>query len=176
MPIYHTLKENFRVWSEAEVRNIIENCDPRLAPIIAAAWITGARIGEIMNMKSEDVIVVGDEVKLIMMTEKVAGRPLREYTLSTQTPLLMEFVIGRDGWTRPKFGVRRAEQMLMEGSIKAGSRVVFHEFRHSRNTYIARVLRGSMSELMDWNGWKTTSQIGTYLIRESPKRFKDMIK
>lgn len=175
MPLYQTPKEEFRVWSKAEIDPVLEKADPRVAPIIALAWVTGARIGEIMAAKPEDFEVAGDEVRIKMMTEKVKGHPLREYTLSISTPYLKDLILPFFEKPLP-FKKRRAQQLLQAACRDSGIKFVFHEMRHSRNTYIARVLRASMSEMMDWNGWRTAGQIGTYLIRESPKRFKDMIK
>lgn len=175
MPLYSRPKDEFKMWSKAEIEPVMEKADPRAKPIIALAWITGARIGEIMSLKPEDFIVLGDEVRIKMITEKVKGHPLREYTLSIDTPFLRDMVL--PFFERPlPFKKRRAEQLLQAACRESGVKFVFHEMRHSRNTYIARVLRASMSEMMDWNGWKSPGQIGTYLIRESPKRFKDMIK
>lgn len=177
MPVYKRPKEEFKVYSNAEIDLIMLTSDERLKPILALTWLTGARIGEVMKVSIDDIDVNGKEVMIRLITEKVKDHPVRElyFDLDT-TPFLEDDIIPFYERRVKMFGIRRAQQLLVEACKKAGIQLTFHELRHSRLTYLARKLRATASEMMDWTGWTSSSQINTYVIREAPKRFKRLIR
>ena len=187
MPIYYRDKGDFKVISYKEVAHLINTAHKitknlRDPAIIALVWITGARIGEVLRLRKEDIDIDEEknEMRIRLITEKIPNRPIRELYLSLDTPLIRTIVMKHMEQCPAdnlfNIGVRRAQQILKAVNEETGYWLTFHEFRHSRLTFLARNLRASVSEMMDWTGWKSTSEIGTYIIRGAPKRFKDKIR
>jgi integrase len=183
MPKYYHSKDDFKIISQAEIYIMIQNeTDERNKILVILAWLTGARIGEIIMLKGADIDIddVNDELRMRLMTEKQKSHPTRELYFSiAKTPFLIEYIIpyvkNRPGKLF-NIGIRRAQQLLKKNNEKTNFWFTFHEFRHSRLSYLARNLRASISEMMDWTGWASSSQVGTYVIRGAPKRFKDVIR
>ena len=185
MPQYYRKKKDFKIIPIEDLKLMLKaarkyrNYD-RMWAILVLVWITGARIGEILRLKKEDFLIDFEKDTLYVTLSTLKGGAMRELKLSIEkTPfikeIIMPYISRRKGWLF-WIGVRRAEQLLQRINEDTGLWYTFHEFRHSRLTYLARKLRASTSELMDWTGWRDTSPVGVYLIREASERFKDKIR
>ena len=186
MPKYYIPKKDFYIIPFEDVKMMINAAkDIRMKAILALVWITGARIGEILKLRKEDFIIDPEKNLVLLTIQTLKGGVPRELKLDINTPTMKEIVL-RYIQTRHAnqlfdIGERRAQQWLTEINQELWKDdktkwLTFHQFRHSRSSFLGHRLRASMSELMDWFGWKSTSQVGTYQIRESSERFKDKIR
>ena len=183
MPIYYRRKDEFQIVPKENVEVMIKFAKSfRDSCLLVIVWLTGARIGEVLQLKTSDIDfdVEKNECRIRLKTFKVKNHPLRELVFSLKTPFIKSYVENyhRNCLTERMFPfcVRRAEQILQEINKETKFWVTFHELRHSRLTFIGRNLRASVSEMMDWTGWTTPSELGTYIIKGTPERFKDKIQ
>ena len=181
MPQYYRDKKDFNIIPRETVQEMIDSTDDlRMRCIISLAWITGARITEIMKLRRQDFKgSLKDDVVFIRLNTIKGGVPRRLELSMTKTPFLLEYVVKYVKHRHGRIfdiGVRRAQQKLLKINEKTGYYITFHEFRHSRISYLAREKEASLSELMDWTGWASTRQAGNYLIRKTSKRFRDQIE
>ena len=181
MPKYYIPKKDFYVIPFEQVKRMIKVTDDiRMKAILALIWVTGARIGEILKLRKEDFTVdLNTDTVLILIPTLKGGSP-RELELSiNDTPTMKEIILPylakRDNLLFD-IGRRRTQQLLQKINKETDYWLTFHQFRHSRITYLARKERASTAELMDWTGWNTSRQVGTYIIKQSSKRFKNRIR
>lgn len=144
-------KESYRQLLEV----IPQNNDPRHIrnrAIINMLWDTGARIGELMSLDTDDISI--EDMKAIVKTEKTRGRrPIREiYWTAKTSESLFNWMVKRSSLekkismidadalfisvcaqkTGQRFTIKGAGEMLRRYSNRAGLEPVnAHSFRHS---------------------------------------------
>lgn len=180
MPKYYIPKKEFYIISFEQVKRMINVTDDiRMKAILAIVWITGARIGEVLMLKKENFTFDLEHNRVLILLNTLKGGVPRELKISLNTPTIKEIILPYlEKRTNLLFdlGERRTQQLLQKINKETGLWLTFHQFRHSRITYLARIKRASMAELLDWTGWATTKEIGTYVIRESSERLEDEIR
>lgn len=157
--------------SETEVQQIINNVPTvRDKTLFSLLYETGARIGEILNMKVCDVIF-DDKGAYVMLDGKTGQRRNR---IIKSIPLLKEWIIAvptddskRFLWVT-KDGNRLGYPMIrkilkkLEKQLKLNKRLYPHLFRHSRSTELAKYL--TEQQLKAYLGWTADSKMaGTYV-------------
>jgi len=187
VPKYYHEKNMFKIIWKDEMEVMLRHCKTlRDKVLLALVWLTGARISEVLALKRYDFDIDYEKdelrVRLITLKKRTKEPPRRELYFSIEKdPFVKDIIIPyieKLDLEKSLFniGKRRAQQILHEINKKTGFWYTFHEFRHSRLSYLARVQEASVSDLMDWTYWKDINMIGVYIIRKAPKKFKGKIR
>ncbi len=156
---------------EDDVKRMIDAADnPRDKALIALLWETGARIGEIYDLKVGDFQDYTYGLQIVIRGKTGARRlPLIESVPyirawlnahpernNRKVPVWIN--IGTRGKGK-KVGYRALLKMLNEVARRAGidKPVNPHHFRHSRATYLAN--RFTEAQMCEWFGWVQGSDI-----------------
>ena len=157
--------------TEDDVKRMIDSADnPRDKALIALLWETGARIGEIYNLKVGDfqdhtyglqIVIRGKTgARRLPLIESVPyirawlnAHPERN---NKNAPVWVN--VGTRGKGK-KVGYRALLKMLNEVAKRAGvdKPVNPHNFRHSRATYLAN--RFTEAQMCEWFGWVQGSDV-----------------
>jgi len=157
--------------TEDDVKKMIDAADnPRDKALIALLWETGARIGEIYDLKVGDFQDHKHGLQIVIRGKTGARRlPLIESVPyirawlnmhpdknNKKAPLWVNIGTKNKG---KKVGYRALYKMLHEVAKKAGINkpVNPHHFRHSRATYLAN--RFTEAQMCEWFGWVQGSDI-----------------
>jgi integrase len=181
MPWYHIPKKEFKIVTAEEMKKYIdETSDEDFKFVLALAWLTGARIQEIVNLKKKDFIIGKNDLTIIIKALKHGkiGYP----TFSFDDPFVKEIVLPRiNAIENPESkvclrGKRRYQQLLLKLNEKfypdePSKWITFHYLRHSRLTYLARVLKAFPEELKSWTGHSSTA-FEEYFAPRRVERFK----
>lgn len=157
--------------SETEVQQIIDAISTvRDKTLFSLLYETGARIGEILNMKVCDVIF-DDKGAYVMLDGKTGQRRNR---IIKSIPLLKEWIttVPTDDSKRflwitkddNRLGYPMIRKILkkLEKQLKLNKRLYPHLFRHSRSTELAKYL--TEQQLKAYLGWTADSKMaGTYV-------------
>lgn len=180
MPKYYHDKKDFKIIPKEDVDRLIGLFDrDDMKVLIALIWLTGARVGELLKVEKKHITITSDEFKIILETFKTKPRIYREIVFSAYTPYIRFLIIPYVEKSQDRlfhYSKRRYQQLLQKANKITGLYYTFHEFRHSRLSFLARTLRASVSEMMDWTGWKTADPIPIYVMRGTADRFKDKIE
>ncbi|MFW6196779.1 MAG: tyrosine-type recombinase/integrase [Thermoplasmatota archaeon] len=169
----HTLPED--VLTEEDIRKLLENCKTaRDKALISLLWETGARIGELIDLKVEDLRDY-DHGYQIVIDGKTGSRRL---PLISSVPHLRNWLNnhpdpenGSPLWAKirgknagERVGYRYILKMLKETKKRAGLEKPLnpHHFRHSRATYLASKFKEA--QMCEWFGWVQGSDVpGKYV-------------
>jgi len=180
MPKYYIPKQEFKVISYEEIKPYID-----LAPdldskvIIALAWLTGARIQELVNLESKDFLIDRENDRVVITIRALKHGKVGYPTFSFSDPfiadLIVPYVEGKNGKIF-KRGKRRYQQILKSlNTVLHGNDtskyITFHYLRHSRLTFLARELRAFPEELKSWTGHKSVA-FEEYYAPRRVERFK----
>ena len=184
MPIYYIPKKDFKIVESNEIKPYIESTqDDEVRITILIAWLTGARIQEIVNMKKEDITIDEEyrEVNFLVKALKFGktGFP----TIGFNDPFVMDFLIPylrrlltNDIVSRCKRVYQNALKELnkkIHGDDKS-KYITFHYLRHSRLAWMGRKQRAFPEEFKSWTGHQS-SAFEDYFAPSRTKRFKDKI-
>ncbi len=162
--------------NEEDIKKLIKNCNNiRNKAIISLLWETGARIGEILDLKIKNI---QDEDKHMKVT--LSGKT------GDRTNFLIESIGHINGWlnSHPRRDDKNAPLFVNIGNSRTGKgmqyRAIYkmlnkvadraevdkpvnpHQFRHSRATYLAS--RFTEAQMCSWFGWKQGSDMpGKYV-------------
>ncbi|MFB6144404.1 MAG: tyrosine-type recombinase/integrase [Candidatus Nanohaloarchaea archaeon] len=163
------------------------NARDRLMPLFF--FETGARIGEILDIKLEDLEMTEKYAVVEVKTLKNDKGP-RELALTDCIQLLQHWLEqhpakdnpeaplfvnlnakGTGGYAGKKMNPSNTSQILKKLAHKAGidKKINNHVFRHSSATHKGETW--GLNRLMYWHGWKS-SDVATDYLRENEKRMK----
>ncbi len=156
--------------TEEDVLALINQCrSPRDKAFIALLWDTGARIGEIINLRIRDVKLSDSELSRVMLNGKTGQRrtPIvfsvpYIVTLLNSRPRVSEaqLFITKDGRPLDYPIIRKILGELKERA-SIHKRIHPHLFRHSRATFYAGML--TEQQMKEYFGWVGDSKmVGTY--------------
>jgi len=146
MPKYYIPKKEFKVISYEEIKPYVE-----LAPdldskvIIALAWLTGARIQELVNLEGKDFLIDKENDRVVITIRALKHGKVGYPTFSFSDPfindLIVPFVEGKEKKLFSR-GKRRYQQILKEINLKlhgsdTSKWITFHYLRHSRLTFFS---------------------------------------
>lgn len=160
-----------KLLTAAEVQNMIRVWDnARDVCMLALGYESGMRIGELLSLKVEDVIINDGEYHIRIPDNhesmdnecKTGSRPL---ILIESAPYIERYLNFHEGGDR-LFNIKRtrADEILKEMAAKAGikKRVYWHLLRHTRATELAKLgmQETSMKRRFGWT--EDSSQIKRY--------------
>ena len=186
MPRYYRPKERFEIVQPEEIGRYIAEAGTKVLRLyLALVYLTGARASEIRNLKREDVTfdpINGDITFVIhsLKRGKIGYCPFRVTDPLVQEvwDFIKEFPFG----TCP-FGqrtVRHYQMKLMHLNQKLHPEdkenwLTLHYLRHSRITFIARILQASSEEIKGWTGHRSTA-FEDYFQPRKVERFRGKIR
>jgi len=185
MPTYYIKKEKFKPIFKEEIEIYLKKVkNNEFKVLLALAWLTGARISELLELTPEDFLV-DKEKDLVSITIKAkkhgkVGFP----TFSLKDPfidLILDFLkTFKEGEKLFKKSKRRYQQMLLELNKKIypndkSKWITFHYLRHSRLTFLARFEGATPEELKSWTGHRS-SAFESYFAPRRVERFKGKIR
>jgi integrase len=185
MPKYYIPKNEFRIILYEEIKKYIDATDDSdFKFVLALAWLTGARIQEIVNLKRRDFQIGKNDLTIIIKALKRGkiGYP----TFSFKDPFISDLIIPRvlsieDPDSRVCLKSKRTYQrMLLKLNKKLypnepNKWITFHYLRHSRITFLARVLKAFPEELKSWTGHRSQA-FEEYFAPRRVMRFKGKIR
>jgi len=185
MPHYYRPKEDFQVLKVSDVKPLLDNCRDDLRVVVALAFLSGARIGEILQLRKKDVLIDKEhnDIRFLMSIEKLREVFIRELPFEiTSDPFVQDIILpyieSMPNQEDLLFTTsqRRYQELLLESNRKTfgeetNKYITFHYLRHSDITYITRDLRSSEWEVKSHTGHKS-SAYQEYMIHGSTDRFK----
>jgi integrase len=189
MPFYYIPKRDFKVVTMDEVRPYIHGSSMEMGALIAIAFLTGARLSEILMLTKKNIIIdkVANDIRFLMPTLKRRDTYIRELPFNIKEDPFLEDVIIPYVESMPTetstlfISSKRAYQMHLESLNRkihvedTTKYLTFHYFRHSAITYIARELRASSWEVQSFTGHKGSSY-EDYMIHGATDRFKGKMR
>jgi integrase len=174
MPAYSFTRDD--ILTQNEVRTMIEQADePWLKALISALYIYGARIIELLKLKSSDFWWEEDGKYLVVhlgvkkRREKGAFKAYsHDLRVNRDTPFLSYLTnylatIPKDS---PLWDTTIYSPWVVWNEIKKlNPNCSPHIFRHTRATLLTRK-GASPIELMEWMGWKSVAMTDTYIHRD----------
>lgn len=154
--------------SEDEVKKLIQVANNiRDKALVSVTYESGARIGEILNMRVKD-ITFDDLGAVVMVTGKTGDRRIR---LVASAPALAEWINSlperenREAFVWP-IGYRAVDKLFkgLARRAKIRKRITPHLFRHSRVTHLAtKLTEQQLKQLMGWTMGSKMAQIYVHL-------------
>lgn len=190
MPDYYIPKKEFKVYTTKEIYPYIKFAKSKdMKVLVALAFLTGARISELLMLRKRDFQLdkEADELRIVLKTLKRKGDFWRELTFSIKAdPFVINIVVPyirrfRSDESRLFRLSKRSYQLKLQrlNEFLHGEDykkyIVFHQLRHSAITYLARDLRASAWEIASWTGHKSTAY-EEYMIHGAARRFKGRMK
>lgn len=122
-----------RYLSEEEVRRLMDACDPgRLRPIVAAAILTGARLGSLQGVSWGDIDLAHGYLEFRVTK---SGAPYRVPTSAPLRNLLLSLPVG--GSSEPVFAQGSIRRAFSTACRRAGLvDVSFHVLRHTAASHL----------------------------------------
>lgn len=190
MPMYYTPKRKFKVYGTEDIIPYIIHAEKEdFKPLISLAFLTGARISELLALRKKDfeINIEADELRLVLKTLKRKGDFNRELVFSIKAdPFIQDIIVPfveklkwDDGkifrMTKRTYQAKLLQLNKLIHGENTSSYIVFHQLRHSAITYLARDLRASAWEIASWTGHKSTAY-EEYMIHGASKRFKGRLR
>ncbi|RLE92233.1 MAG: hypothetical protein DRN04_10880 [Thermoprotei archaeon] len=154
------------VLTEEQVSRLIEACgqvDYELKLLVELLYETGARVGELLNLRVRDVSFDQHGARLYIRRSKSEFRVVRAVLYATD---LLRFIEGRADeeyvFTKNYNTFLRHLSQAWELAGLPSIRRKFHILRHSRATELLRKRIFTEQEMMKWFGWKTRKMIDVY--------------
>ncbi|PTD94648.1 integrase [archaeon SCG-AAA382B04] len=174
------------VLREDDIKKLLEaSSNPRDKALIALLWETGARMGEIMDLKIGDFEDHKNGLQVIINNEKESGEfPQRRLLLISSIPHVQSYLNmhpNQEDDSAPlwvtigsnHYGKECEYRTLYKALKRTGERAGIdkpvnpHHFRHSRATYLAN--KFTESQLCQWFGWVQGSDMPQRYIHLSGK-------
>jgi integrase len=184
MPQYYIPKKEFKIISYEEIKPYVDLApDLETKVVIALAWLTGARIQEIVNLRAEDFLIDKENDRVVITIRALKHGDVGYPTFSFSDPFISNLIIpyleGKHGKLFSR-GKRRYQQILQELNMKihgldTSKWITFHYLRHSRLTFLARELRAFPEELKSWTGHRSQA-FEEYYSPRRVERFKGKIR
>lgn len=177
MPKYKREKNQLIEPSEAEAMiNKTYNKEHKVC--IALLYLTGARPSELVELKKEDFLIVGDDLQITLVTKK--GGLKRIIPLSMETPYITSIIVPyvlslKDGQFLFRFkSTERMEQIVVKAS---DGKFCPYNFRHNRLSRLG-MMGASLHDLMYFKGARDVDSVEPYLYRNPSllQKYKRLIK
>jgi integrase/ribosomal protein L40E len=143
---------------------LLEECGRlgfELKVLVELVYETGARAGEILNLRARDVVFDDIGAKLLIRSSKSEARAVRVVLYSADLARLVEGKKPEEKLFKQSYNtyLRWLEEAWQNAGLPSIGRK-FHALRHTRATE----LYGKMSEkaMMLWFGWRTRGMIDVY--------------
>lgn len=168
MPVYYIPKAQFKIVSQDEMRRYIDTAkESDTRAILALAWLTGARVQELLNLSKKDFII-GENTQDGMVIIRAlkhgkTGYPSFSFSDPFVDDVIMPYIAELAGEDRLfRRSKRHYQQKLHFLNLKlcpadTSMWITFHYLRHSRLTHLAQVLRAFPEELKSWTGHKSSA-------------------
>ena len=182
MPIYYVPKTDFKIVTAEEMRPFVNGAgELDMKAVLALAWLTGARIQEILNLVRKDFLL--DEVAKDGMVINRAlkfgktGYPSFSFSDPFVSDVLLPYLAQLGGEDRLFSKSKRLYQSRLHKLNEAlhsqdkSKWITFHYLRHSRITHLAQILRAFPEELKSWTGHRS-SAYEEYFAPRRVDRFK----
>lgn len=163
MPIYYKPKLDFGIVGKEEIMPYIEKApDEHSKTLIALVWLTGMRVSEALRLTKERVKIDENEKIVMIVNESLKKGKTGYPTFAFSDPfadIIINFFKANE---KIKYSKRRHQMILkklnetIHGSDKS-KYITFHYLRHSRITYLARVLGATPEEIKSWTGHRSTA-------------------
>lgn len=123
-----------RYLTKPEIKNLLENCDPRLYPVVACALMTGMRKGEILNLQWQDIDLGSNTIQIL---QSKSGKPRKIPIMPPLRAILEDLGPHPAGsvFNMPYITLRRHFKMALEASRITSFR--FHDLRHTFASHFA---------------------------------------
>lgn len=167
-----------KILSPEEVKKLVSSCKSlRDKALIMTLWDTGARIGEILTLKNEDIQPFEYGNKIVITQSKTDKRTLPVIECS---PYLTEYINSKGEKFKDKshfFWIDQFGNMLSYSALRTQlkrimadtgikKRMYAHLLRHSRATYLAN--KGwTEAQMCKWFGWRLGSEMPATYIKKS---------
>jgi len=184
MPSYYRPKNEFEIVTQEKLKLYLNKInDLEFKALLSLAWLTGARISELLEVKKKDFIITSDEIKLLIKTYKQKNHPIRELIFSIKDPFtnfVLDYLQNLDNEQTLFPKCKRTYQHRLQRLNKKifgenkNEYITFHYLRHSLISYLARELRASAWEIQSWTGHKS-SAYEEYIIKTATDRFKGQL-
>lgn len=184
----HKLPED--LLTEEEVNKMVGVCENiRDKTFISLLYESGARIGEILNLRIKHIVFAEWGGAYLMLNGKTG---MRRVTVISSVPLLSTYLDMHPSKDKPEhffflvkgggiIGYRQmtyagARKMIKEVAVRAGikKRIHPHLFRHSSATRAAKFL--TESQMKEYYGWTGGSDMPCVYVHLSGRDMEDAIK
>ncbi len=172
--------------AKEEIKEMLKHtCNPRDKALISVLWESGARIGEVGNLRIKNATF--DEYGCCIMVDGKTG--MRRVRLINSAPDLLEWLnkhphnndreafiwVNLEKNRLDQMGHRYIMKMLQVTAKKAGIQkpVNPHNFRHSRATYMSQYL--TEAQMKEYFGWTQDSKMAAQYVHLSGKQVDDAI-
>lgn len=170
-----TIKENHKklpeeMLSPEEIKRLIDGCiHDRDRALVAVLYDTGCRVGELLNLRIKDI----ESVEYGMKACLTGKTGMRKVLLIFSVPYLTEWLNGHPVkepnsyiWVKndgERLSYGRVRDLLSDIAkrVKITKKVNPHNFRHSRATFYASLLKER--EMMEYFGWRKSDTVGIYV-------------
>jgi len=182
MPSYYIPKEEFRIVKYDEILPYVENApDLEYSIFIQIGYITGMRLSEIINLKASDFYINEKERELTISHKALKFGKVGYATFSFDDPFVMNIINYVRGFNPEDYIFhRRSKSSYQKMLLKLNRQlhknnyqkyITFHYLRHSRITFLARILKAFPEELKAWTGHRSMAFEDYYMPRKV-ERFK----
>ena len=144
---------------------------PWVKAIIAALWLTGARVSELLRLRRRNVKVVEEEGYIVFEIPTLKKRrrrhavyetPTRKLFIPIDAPFMDELLSYIEGKAPDELLWPRSRQIVWRRIKEVNPLASPHLFRHDRLQHLAD--RGaSMLQLQAWAGWSDARPAGEYI-------------
>lgn len=185
MPIYYIPRKEFKIISAGEIKPYIDLAqDEEMRIAVLIAWLTGARIQEIVNIKRDDITINEERQEVMFVIKALKFGKTGFPTFGFKDPFVIDILIPyirklptNDILSR---GKRTYQNFLKELNKKIHGEnktkwITFHYLRHSRLTWLGREQKAYPEEFKSWTGHRT-SAFEDYFAPRRVERFKDKIE
>jgi len=156
------------ILTEEEVKRLVQVANnTRDKALVLVSYESGARIGELLNMRIKDV-TFDDLGAVTMVTGKTGDRRIR---LVASAPALAEWINShperenQEAFVWP-IGYRAVDKLFkgLAKKAKVRKRITPHLFRHSRATHLAtKLTEQQLKQLMGWTMGSKMAQVYVHL-------------
>lgn len=183
MPIYYIPKTQFKIVTAKEMQSFIDATPlPEMKVVLALAWITGARIQEILNLVPDDFKLNEASRDGMVIVRALKFGKIGYPSFSFSDPFVSDVIStlylakGGGGSRLFSYSKRYYQKKLHDLNLTlypndTSKWVTFHYLRHSRLTHLAQVLRAFPEELKSWTGHRS-SAFEEYFAPRRIDRFK----
>lgn len=188
MPKYYIPKEEFKIIPKEEIQPYLDAArDEDYKTALAVVWLTGMRIQEVVLLKARQISIdptdQSMEIRFQALKRGRIGVPNFSWNDTFVSDVVLPYVQGAYAQGRERLFKRKSKSSYqktlqainkqLHGEAKERY-ITFHQFRHSRATYLVR-LGATTDELIAWFGRRTTD-FSDYTIATKTSRFRGHIK
>lgn len=184
MARYYIRKEYFKIVPLEEIKAYVDNAKTMdVKVLIALVWLTGLRILEVVNLIRDNFILDEERKELTMPVQVLKHGTIAYPSFNADDPFVFDLVVPFIKTKQNKIfncGKRMYELRLKELNERLHGNdtakwITFHYLRHSRISYITRILRASPEQVKSWTG-HNSSAFETYFRSRRVEEFRGKIR